>query len=933
MELRIIKLALVCLLALPGEAGAWGSGHDDVVREILERISPDLRATFTPEIEKEAIQHSSHYPDSFEPFLAGEVGEDALVRLSAAGMKVRYDLHSERGMAATFIELVEALRAKDAARSAHWIATLSHVIADMAACNHDPIVHTATYGWADWNLTLPGGGGFSSLRPLLDLAATARDHEGGGEVFDRVIEGILLEDDQRDATKALVEVMLYGQEGAAYCSRRGVGILEGAVGWIDRKDVAARDTLWLNMSELGAWAVVRTLRDLEVASRFARNGTSVTLTPEIESAYEEGVERIQRERPLEDEALFAPILHELAPDQQAAIGVVVEPSWAMNGAMFGFASRVLSVAIARTLKDAGRSYATLDVRAILAEGFPVPERLPQVVIVASSFASYHALKSGVFDDRLADYLKRGGRVLWITGNSPPAPKSLAPLHRVMKRADAKSRLPVPDESFVGASLDVTGVEPPLRVAHSPITAAGWQQPFCPWFYEPGGAVDLEPFVTIKAGDQSRVVGVISRDRKILTLPVYAMTPHLLEGGGAITVPHEPALDPASGRVLFASLGALTGGTGTVQLAPHPVNNPESPLMLAVPGFPDDTHAIDFEKLPRWPAEHVIVSDVRGSGGVNQHNYLAFHAGRFWLMWSDGPGVEDRVGQRVKFATSADGLQWDEPRFLTPQPPDSGPTSPHYNTRSEKGLRYIARGFWKREGELLALAALDEAAGFFGRGLALHAFRLGAEGESWEDLGVIADDAINNFPPERLASGEWMMSRRPHNYKTAGVDFLVGGITALNDWKTYPVLGTSSELKAEEPLWWTLPDGNLVALFRDNGGSKYLYRSFSTDQGRTWTEPVRTNFPDATSKLHGQRLRDGRYLLVSNANPKKRDPLTLAISDDGLVFDRLARLVGGRHVDYPHLIQHEEYLLIAFAGQKQTVEILKIKIADLNRLSP
>jgi predicted neuraminidase len=75
-------------------------------------------------------------------------------------------------------------------------------------------------------------------------------------------------------------------------------------------------------------------------------------------------------------------------------------------------------------------------------------------------------------------------------------------------------------------------------------------------------------------------------------------------------------------------------------------------------------------------------------------------------------------------------------------------------------------------------------------------------------------------------------------------------------------------------------------------------------GRTWSTPQKTNFPDATSKISGLRLRDGRYVLISNPNPKKRDPLTLSISDDGLVFTKMLYLVGGRHIDYPHVIEHE-----------------------------
>src|SRR5690606_19743950 len=109
---------------------------------------------------------------------------------------------------------------------------------------------------------------------------------------------------------------------------------------------------------------------------------------------------------------------------------------------------------------------------------------------------------------------------------------------------------------------------------------------------------------------------------------------------------------------------------------------DSPVMLAGPWLPADPHQLDFTALPKLPSQHAIISNVSASGGlpdrldhqkggVNQHNYLVHHDGQFWAMWSDGPGIEDRVGQRVKYATSPDGLSWSEPQFLTPEAPNSG----------------------------------------------------------------------------------------------------------------------------------------------------------------------------------------------------------------------------------------------------------------------
>lgn len=368
------------------------------------------------------------------------------------------------------------------------------------------------------------------------------------------------------------------------------------------------------------------------------------------------------------------------------------------------------------------------------------------------------------------------------------------------------------------------------------------------------------------------------------------------------------------------------------LWPDPVTNPMSSLMLTGDWLPAEPHDIDFNELPRVPAEHSVVSDVRDVNGVNQHNYLVHYGGKFWIMWSDGPGVEDKVGQRVKYATSKDGLKWSEPRFLTPEPPGSGKESPYYGTRTDKGFRYIARGFWIRDGQLLALAALDEAAGFFGKSLQLCAFSLDKNRETWKDAGVVFNNTINNFAPKKLPTGEWMMSSRQYNYTTTGAHFLIGGGKSLADWRSFPVLGTSDELSAEEPYWWVLPDNNLMALFRDNNKSGYLYRAFSIDNGRSWSKPVRTNFPDARSKFSGLRLKDGRYVLVSNPNPERRDPLAISISNDGMVFNKMFYLVGGRHIDYPHIIEHHGHLLIAFAGNaKQSIEVLKVKLSDLDKL--
>ncbi len=398
--------------------------------------------------------------------------------------------------------------------------------------------------------------------------------------------------------------------------------------------------------------------------------------------------------------------------------------------------------------------------------------------------------------------------------------------------------------------------------------------------------------------------------------------------------HSTIMHPRSFISLVMTAAAFIGAVASAAAAapwPDAEKHPDSPVMLAGDWVPTDPHQIRFDELPMIPSQHAVVSDVRGQKGkrVNQHNYLVHFAGQYWAMWSDGPGVpkahfaggvpgHDRADQHVFFATSSDGLKWGKIGDITGAP--------------DVGYGWIARGFWVREGKLLALVTRYEAPGYAGPGLSLHAFELVAGREpQWQHLGLVMDDAMNNFSPKQLPGGDWLMTRRD---QLKDVSFMRGGAKAFDDWATYPVVGyDDSALAAEEPYWWTLPDGNLVALFRDNRKSGYLFRAFSTDEGRSWTRPVRTNFPDSASKFNGVRLPDGRYVLVSNSHPERRNPMTLAISQDGLVFSTLGYLVGGRHVDYPHVIEHNGNLFVAFAGAKQTVEVLKIRVQDLPTTQP
>jgi hypothetical protein len=402
------------------------------------------------------------------------------------------------------------------------------------------------------------------------------------------------------------------------------------------------------------------------------------------------------------------------------------------------------------------------------------------------------------------------------------------------------------------------------------------------------------------------------------------------------------------RLFVVMIALLPGVSRGAALAP----------MLDLAGVGQDANQIDYTKLPVLRGDHSLVTkgpfDQRGSEAVifdladlndpskwnfRLHSYLAHFEGKYWAMWSHGRQVEDHPTQHLRYSTSDDGRKWSKPRIIAGPP-------------TRDGFRYISRGLWVRDGKLIALASYDEAYSpegrvrFFGPSLQLHAWEWQPRAGDWKPLGRIADQAINNFPPAKLPNGEWGMICRGPGYNR-DVFMLTGGLESPSAWKRSPIVTQepADGFRPEEPDWWALPDGRLIGLFRDNSRSGRFYRATSTDSGRTWSAPEKSNFPDATSKFFCLRTSRGFYALVSNANPKGRNPLCLSTSDDGITFTRMARLPipvlpeGGAFdaahssgtVQYPHVIEHNGHLLICYSRQKIAIELIKVPLDEVERL--
>ncbi|MEO6982441.1 MAG: exo-alpha-sialidase [Edaphobacter sp.] len=196
--------------------------------------------------------------------------------------------------------------------------------------------------------------------------------------------------------------------------------------------------------------------------------------------------------------------------------------------------------------------------------------------------------------------------------------------------------------------------------------------------------------------------------------------------------------------------------------------------------------------------------------------------------------------------------------------------------------------------------------------------------------------MNNFPPRPFGDHLFMTCRDSYSLMHTAVSGNLSG----NHRSVSPLPTSVPPSNMSEPSWYIDPQGTGHILFRDAGRSKFLYHSTSTDQGRTWSAPVRTNYPDATSKNFAAKLSNGWYFLINNPNQKKRDPLGISFSRDGWSFAHPMALrtdapalrfkgksKGTGSFQYPHAIEHDGSLWVIYSVNKEDIEVSEFKLSS------
>ncbi|MDZ7371183.1 MAG: exo-alpha-sialidase [candidate division KSB1 bacterium] len=203
-----------------------------------------------------------------------------------------------------------------------------------------------------------------------------------------------------------------------------------------------------------------------------------------------------------------------------------------------------------------------------------------------------------------------------------------------------------------------------------------------------------------------------------------------------------------------------------------------------------------------------------------------------------------------------------------------------------------------------------------------------EGFTWSEAVPLPEGVlgpIKNKPME-LADGTLLCgSSREKN----GWEVVMHLTSDLKKWRTVGPLPKPKSWQVIQPTLLRYKDGSIHALCRSKQG--FIVDSFSKDGGLTWSYMERTKFPNPNSAIDGIDLKDGRHLLVYNADKQRRTPLIVAIGNKrGTAWKKVLRLeeAPGEY-SYPAVIQSRDGLVhILYTWNRQSI---KHVVIDPNRL--
>jgi predicted neuraminidase len=150
-------------------------------------------------------------------------------------------------------------------------------------------------------------------------------------------------------------------------------------------------------------------------------------------------------------------------------------------------------------------------------------------------------------------------------------------------------------------------------------------------------------------------------------------------------------------------------------------------------------------------------------------------------------------------------------------------------------------------------------------------------------------------------------------------FVLRSADGGKSWRIYGETTTAYGC-AEQPTLVELPTGVVFMLLRTNKGE--VWKSYSVNQGLTWTSAEPTDLPNPNSGIDMVQTPKGRIVLVMNDDRRSRHRLVAVVSEDqGLTWGskQVIHDVGAGEVSYPTIIKDRDgFLHLLYTYQRTEI---------------
>lgn len=410
----------------------------------------------------------------------------------------------------------------------------------------------------------------------------------------------------------------------------------------------------------------------------------------------------------------------------------------------------------------------------------------------------------------------------------------------------------------------------------------------------------------------------------------------------------PKRNPLQFHLLACSVLAHTIASLTLTAAEQPV------VRWAIQDEPE----FRYHFLEKTKTTNLLYATPE-TGTFNLHGFLRYYKGVLFASWDNQARDENTSGQHGVFRYSTDeGKTWSKQKRLFPPLADYVPASV---AKVPKPFQ-TSQGFAEVDGKLYAVTCVDRA-------LIEKVYRFNEVSRT--RIGLLAREARVDGT---LGPVFWLSDKSPK--PEPGYPSIPAGdpslVTKLNAYFKEPANlpqllfkprqwpDSDDEHRMTEPTQpWRLENGTWVRLYRNQGTvhattraeieasrPRRHYASFSFDDGKTWSAPTRTNFPDTGARANSGRLPDGQFYVINNPLPMSarqggRQMLAISLSKDGLNFDRMAvikfgtpgqryegKSKGAGGFQYPHSVVVGKHLWVIYSVNKEDVEVTRIPLAEL-----